>query len=95
MHNKHGAVILLLHSGQLLRATAGHFSCLIINEKQSWKILGEAALNFRILAKLAPILHTRIYWVQANIMSIGNAWVQLPVVTLAKPRKYTIQAKLR
>ena len=55
----------------------------------------EAALNFRILAKLAPTLHTRIYWVQANIMSIGNAWVQLPVVTLAKPRKYTIQAKLR
>ena len=29
MHNKHGAVILLLHSGQLLRATAGHFSCII------------------------------------------------------------------
>ena len=38
---------------------------------------------------LAPTLHTRIYWVQANIMSIGktDAWLQLPVITLAKPRK--------
>ena len=43
----------------------------------------------RFLRKLAPTLHTCIYWVQANIMSIDKlgAWVQLPVITLAKPRK--------
>ena len=42
------------------------------------------------LRKLAPTLYTNIYWVQANIMSIGKsgAWVQLPVITLGKPRKY-------
>ena len=41
------------------------------------------------LRKLAPTLHIHIYWVQANIMSMGKlgAWVQLPVITLAKPRK--------
>ena len=43
------------------------------------------------LRKLAPTLYTNIYWVQANIMSIGKsgAWVQLPVITLAKRMKYT------
>ena len=42
------------------------------------------------LRKLAPTLYTNIYWVQANIMSIGKsgAWVQLPVITLAKSRKF-------
>ena len=43
----------------------------------------------RFLRKLAPTLHTRIYWVQANIMSIGksSARVQSPVTTLVKQRK--------
>ena len=37
-------------------------------------------------------LYIHIYWVQANIMSIGKsgAWVQLSVITLPKPRKYEI-----
>ena len=44
----------------------------------------------RFLRKLAPTLYTHIYWVQANILSMGKlgAWVQLPVITLAKPRKF-------
>ena len=43
----------------------------------------------QFLRKLAPTLYTHIYWVQANIMSMGKlgAWVQLPVITVAKPRK--------
>ena len=44
----------------------------------------------QFLGKLAPTLHTCIYWVKANIMSIGKsgARVQLPVTTMAKRRKW-------
>ena len=43
----------------------------------------------QFLRKLAPTLHTRIYWRQAKIMSKGKlaAWVQWPVIILAKPKK--------